>query len=56
MTGDEMKTWRAKLALTQDEFGGFLGMGIGNGRKIRRWENGENPIPRLVDKIKDLSA
>ena len=45
MTPRELKTWRKKLAMTQDDFGIWLGI---SRCTVNRWEGGTQAIPHMV--------
>src|SRR5882757_8215479 len=46
MQPDQLKEWRTKLGLTQEEAGKRLGV---SRVAYRSWENGGTPIPLMVD-------
>ena len=48
MTGDDLKTLRTQLALTQDEFAERLGVWPNT---VWRWENGQRHIPEMVARL-----
>ena len=45
MTPRELKTWRKKLAMTQDDFGIWLGV---SRCTVNRWEGGTQAIPKML--------
>ena len=46
MTGDELRAWRTRKALTQVQLAAQLEM---TDRTIIDYESGERPIPRVVE-------
>lgn len=46
MTGEEMRTARKQLGLTQNGLAALLG--VSDGRVVRRWEGGERDVPGPV--------
>ena len=46
-----MKVWRKKHSLTQREAAHALGVSLG---AVRKWESGENPLPKIVEKAMAL--
>ncbi len=45
MTGEELKSWRSKRNLTQEELGGILGIAKNS---VFRWEAGMRKIPPFL--------
>ncbi|MDU8350356.1 DUF1870 family protein [Pseudomonas syringae pv. actinidiae] len=54
MNGDELKTLREKLDMTQAEFSSFIGTGL---RQYQKWEAGDAPIrPVMATGIRNAAA
>ena len=52
MTGEQIKTFRENLKLTQEQLAHLMGVSFAT---INRWENGHNkPHPVFIDKLKSL--
>jgi len=46
MTPDELREWRKATATTQQRLADLCGVTV---RQVKRWEAGDNPVPRLLE-------
>ena len=46
MTPETLREWRGERGMTQAQLAAAVGV---SARQVRRWETGENKIPRLLE-------
>ena len=46
MTPETLREWRIERGMTQAQLAAAVGV---SARQVRRWETGENKIPRLLE-------